>query len=153
VEGQHGRRADCYGDQTSQDFRNNTKKIAAEGSEKLRTKSVVEETVQLGFDTVGETNAMVQVDRPVVRMFSQHFITVRWETRFVERRGLELKVLGPGTLRRSHSFQDALSLVEYQLEFERQLLSNGYGVLPHSERRSGNDRRRQPRTAEDRRKQ
>ena len=49
---------------------------------------------------------------------------------------LELKVFGPGALRRSYSFQDALSLVEYQVQFERQLLSNGYGVLPHSERRN-----------------
>jgi hypothetical protein len=109
--------------------------------------------VQLGFDTVRETSAMVQVDRPVVRMFIQELVTVRWETRIVEGRGLELRVLGPGTLRRSYSFQDSLSLVEYQVQFERQLLSNGYDVLPHSERRSGYDRRRQPRTAEDRRKQ
>jgi hypothetical protein len=153
VEGQHRRRADCYDDRTSQGFSEITPKKRAEGSEKLRKKSVVEENVQLGFDTVRETNAMVQVDRPVVRMFTQELITVRWETRIVEGRGLELSVLGPGTLRRSRSFQDALSLVEYQVEFERQLLSNGYGVLPHSERRSGHDRRRQPRTAEDRRKQ
>ena len=96
---------------------------------------------------------MVQVDRPVVRMFIQELTTVRWETRIVEGRGLELKVMGPGTLRRSYSFQDALPLVEYQVQFERQLLSGGYGVLPQSERRSGYDRRRQPRAAEDRRKQ
>jgi hypothetical protein len=96
---------------------------------------------------------IVDVDRPVIRMFVQQLITVRWETRLADRRGLELKVFGPGALRRSYSFQDALSLVEYQAQFERQLLSNGYGVLPLSERRSGYDRRRQPRTAEDRRKQ
>ena len=74
---------------------------------------------------------MVQVDRPVVRMFTQGLITVRWETRI----------------------EDAHSLGEYQVQFERQLLSNRYGVVPHSERRSGYDRRRQPRTLEDRRKQ
>lgn len=96
---------------------------------------------------------MVQVDRPVVRMFIQELITVRWETRIVDGRGLELKVFGPGALRRSYSFQDALSLVEYQVQFERQLLSNGYGLFTQSERRSGYDRRRQPRTAEDRRRQ
>jgi len=96
---------------------------------------------------------MVNVGRPVVRIFIQGLITVRWETRIVEGRGLELKVFGPGALRRSYSFEDSFSLVEYQVQFERQLLSNGYSVLPHSERRSGYDRRRQPRTAEDRRKQ
>ena len=96
---------------------------------------------------------MVDVDRPVIRMFIQQLITVRWETRLADRRGMELKVFGPGALRRSYSFQDALSLVEYQVQFERQLLSSGYGVLPISERRSGYDRRRQPRSAEDRRKQ
>jgi hypothetical protein len=95
---------------------------------------------------------IVDVDRPVIRMFIQQLITVRWETRLADRRGMELKVFGPGALRRSYSFQDALSLVEYQVQFERQLLSSGYGVLPISERRSGYDRRRQPRSAEDRRK-
>ena len=96
---------------------------------------------------------MVDVDRPVIRMFSQQLITVRWETRIADKRGLELKVFGPGALRRSYSFQDALSLVEYQGQIERQLLSSGYGVLPLSERRAGFDRRLQPRTVEDRRKQ
>ena len=95
---------------------------------------------------------IVDVDRPVIRMFIQQLITVRWETRLADRRGMELKVFGPGALRRSYSFQDALSLVKYQVQFERQLLSSGYGVLPISERRSGYDRRRQPRSAEDRRK-
>ena len=96
---------------------------------------------------------MVNVDRPVVRMFAHQVNTVRCETRIADGRGLELKVLGPGALRRSYSFQDALSLVEYQVQFEKQLVSNGYGVLSHSERRSGYDRRRQQRmTTEDRRK-
>jgi hypothetical protein len=96
---------------------------------------------------------MVDLDRPVVRMFIQQLVTVRWETRIADKRGLELRVFGPGALRRSYSFQDALSLVEYQVQFERQLLSTGYGVLPQSERRTGYDRRRQPRAVEDRRKQ
>jgi hypothetical protein len=96
---------------------------------------------------------MVDVDRRVIRMFIQRLITVRWEMRIADQCGVELKVFGPGALRRSYSFQDAQSLVEYQVQLERQLLSSGYGVLPQSERRSGYDRRRQPRTAEDRRKQ
>jgi hypothetical protein len=95
---------------------------------------------------------MVDVDRPVTRMFIQQLITVRWETRIADKHGVELQVFGPGALRRSYSFQDALSLVEYQVQLERQLLSSGYGVLPQSERRCGYDRRRKPRTAEDRRK-
>ena len=95
---------------------------------------------------------MVSVDRPVVRMFSCEPDTVRWETRITDGRGLELKVFGPGLLRREHSFPDALSLVEYQVQFERQLLSNGYAVLPLSERRHGYDRRRRPRSTEDRRR-
>jgi hypothetical protein len=96
---------------------------------------------------------MISVERPVIRMFTHDHDTVRWETRVAEGRGLELRVLGPGALRRSYSFPDALSLVEYQDQFERQLLSNGYAVLTHSERRSGYDRRRQRRGDEDRRKQ
>jgi hypothetical protein len=96
---------------------------------------------------------MVSVDRAVVRMFSCEPDTVRWETRIADGRGLELKVFGPGTLRREHAFPDALSLVGYQVQFERQLLSNGYAVLSLSERRSGYDRRRRSRTTEDRRRQ
>ncbi len=96
---------------------------------------------------------MVNVDRAVVRMFTQDPVTVRWETRIAGERGLELKVFGPGALRRSYAFENSLSLVEYQVQFERQLLSSGYGVLPHSERRLGYDRRLHPRVAEDRRKQ
>jgi hypothetical protein len=96
---------------------------------------------------------MVSVDRPVIRMFTQQLNTVRWEMRIAEGRGLELKVLGPGALRRSYSFQTALALVEYQLQLERQLISTGYGILPNSDRRSGYDRRLQSRAAEDRRKQ
>lgn len=95
---------------------------------------------------------MISVDRAVVRMFASQPDTVRWETRIAEGKGLELKVFGPGTLRREHAFADALSLVEYQVQFERQLLSNGYTVLAVSERRHGYDRRQRPRTTEDRRR-
>ena len=42
---------------------------------------------------------MLNVDRAVVRMFTHELITVRWETRIADRRGLELKVYGPGALR------------------------------------------------------
>ena len=73
---------------------------------------------------------IVDVDRPVIRMFVQQLVTVRWETRLADRRGMELKVFGPGALRRSYSFQDALSLVEYQVQFERQLLSVVTGCYP-----------------------
>lgn len=96
---------------------------------------------------------MVSVDRAVVRMFSCEPKTVRWETRIADGRGLEWKVLGPGTSWREHAFADALSLIEHQVQFERQLLSNGYAVLPLSERRCGYDRRLQPRTSQDRRRQ
>ena len=73
---------------------------------------------------------MTNGDRPVVRMFTCDQDTVRWETRIVEGRGLELRVFGPGALRRDYAFADALSLVEYQVQYERQLLLNGYNVDP-----------------------
>lgn len=91
-------------------------------------------------------------DRPVIRMFAHEPDTVRWETRIADGRGLELMVLGPGALRRSYSFPDAMSLVAYQVQCERQLLSSGYALLGHGERRVGYDRRRVPRAAGDRRR-
>jgi hypothetical protein len=96
---------------------------------------------------------MASVDRAVVRMFSSEPDTVRWETRIADGRGLELRVFGPGNLRRAQEFSDAMSLVQYQVQYERQLLSNGYTVLSLSERRSGYDRRQTQRTSEDRRRQ
>ena len=96
---------------------------------------------------------MVSVDRAVVRMFSCEPNTVRWETRIADGRGLELKVFGPGTVRQEHAFADAMTLVGYQVQIEQQLLSDGYAVLPLSERRTGYDRRLQPRTSQDRRRQ
>ena len=95
---------------------------------------------------------MISVDRAVVRMFSAEPDTVRWETRIAGGRGLELKVFGPGDLRRAQAFPDAMSLVQYQVQYEQQLLSNGYRVLTLSERRSGYDRRQRARTTEDRRR-
>jgi hypothetical protein len=95
---------------------------------------------------------MVGEDRAVVRMFSSEPDTVRWETRIANGRGLELKVFGPGNVRRAQAFPDALSLVQYQVQYERQLLSNGYTLLTLSERRSGYDRRQTTRATEDRRR-
>jgi hypothetical protein len=95
---------------------------------------------------------MVSVDRSVVRMFTLEPDTVRWETRIIDGRGLEMRVFGPGTLGRTQAFPDALSLVEYQVQFERQLLANGYTLLPQSERRGGYDRRQAPRATEERRR-
>ena len=95
---------------------------------------------------------MAKAGRTVVRMFTCEQDTVRWETRIAEPHGLELKVFGPGALRREYSFTDALSLVEYQVQYEQELLSNGYSLLPHSDRRAGYDRRRSPRNTEERRR-
>jgi len=96
---------------------------------------------------------MADGDRPIVRMFTRAPSTVRWETRLVEGRGLDLRVLGPGALRRAYAFADAPALVKYQVEYERQLISNGFQVCSQSERRDGHERRRQPRSTTDRRKQ
>lgn len=96
---------------------------------------------------------MVSGDRAVVRMFTSEPDTVRWETRIADGRGLELRVYGPGNVRRAQAFPDALSLVEYQVRYEQQLLASGYSVLPLSERRSGYDRRQRTRTTQDRRGQ
>jgi hypothetical protein len=96
---------------------------------------------------------MVVADRAVVRMFISEPDTVRWETRIADGKGLELKVFGPGELQRTQTFPDALSLVQYQVQYEQQLLTNGYTLLPLSERRSGYDRRLRTRTTQDRRRQ
>ena len=96
---------------------------------------------------------MASVDRAVVRMFSSDPDTVRWETRIADGRGLELRVFGPGDVRQAQAFPDAMSLVQYQVQYERQLVSNGYTVLQLSERRSGYDRRQETRTTVDRRRQ
>ena len=97
--------------------------------------------------------SMASVDRAVVRMFSSEPDTVRWETRITDGRGLELKVFGPGTVRRAQAFPDAMSLVQYQVQYEQQLLTNGFTVMQLNERRSGYERRQQRRTTEDRRRQ
>ena len=94
---------------------------------------------------------MVNGDHVVVRMFSHRPKTVRWETRIVEGRGLELTVLGPGTLERSYAFDNAPSLVEYQVRQQQQLLSSGYTLLGGDERRTGQERRHYHRLKMDRR--
>jgi len=86
-------------------------------------------------------------------MFTHAGHTVRWETRLAEVQGLDLQVFGPGALRRAYAFPDAHALVEYQVEYERQLISNGYQVCAQSERRDGQERRRVSRQTTDRRKQ
>lgn len=96
---------------------------------------------------------MTSDDRSVVRMFTRTTHTVRWETSLAEDRGLDLRVFGPGALRREYAFADAHALVAYQVEYERQLISNGYQVCSRSERRDGHERRRQSRQTADRRKQ
>jgi hypothetical protein len=92
-------------------------------------------------------------DRSVVRMFTRSGYTVRWETSLATERGLDLRVFGPGALRREYAFADAHALVAYQVEYERQLISNGYLVCARFERRDGHERRRQSRQTADRRKQ
>lgn len=96
---------------------------------------------------------MVAVDRPVIRMFAHEQSTVRWETRVTDARGLELVVFGPGTRRCVFTFQEAMALVAYQVQCERQLVSSGYGVLTGSDRRAGLDRRRCSRQVADRRQE
>ena len=94
---------------------------------------------------------VADADRAVVRMFADALSTVRWETRIVEGRGLDLRIFGPGALRLGRTFPDAIRLVEYQVHYERQLLASGYSLVPVSERRSGFDRRRSSRATSDRR--
>jgi hypothetical protein len=96
---------------------------------------------------------MASVDRAVVRMFSSEPNTVRWETRIANGRGLELTIFGPGGTRRVQEFADAPSLVQFQVQYEQQLRSNGYTLLTLNERRSGYDRRQRTRTTKDRRRQ
>lgn len=96
---------------------------------------------------------MIDGGRSVVRMFSHQPHTVRWETRLRGDRGLELTVRGPGALKRFLAFKDAPTLVDYQVQVQRQLLMSGFEVLPEPERRKAADRRRHDRTAVDRRTQ
>jgi hypothetical protein len=69
--------------------------------------------------------SMASVDRAVVRMFICRTGYGSVGNTDPDGRGLELTVFGPGNVRRAQAFPDAMSLVEYQVQFERQLLSNG----------------------------
>ena len=88
---------------------------------------------------------------PVVRLFTSHLGTVRWETSVAGEHGLEFKVSGPLAWSTSSFFTDAMSLMRYQSEYERFLLDNGYKVTNIEERRR-TDRRQAPRGESDRRR-
>jgi hypothetical protein len=88
----------------------------------------------------------------VVRLFTSHLGTVRWETSVAGEHGLEFKVSGPLAWSTSSIFPDAMSLMRHQSEYERFLLDNGYKVSHVEERRRRPDRRRHPRDDSDRRR-
>jgi len=77
----------------------------------------------------------------VVRLFTSHLGTVRWETSVAGDQGLEFKVSGPLQWSTSSVFPDAMSLMRHQSEYERFLLDNGYKVSHVEERRRRPDRR------------
>ena len=81
----------------------------------------------------------------VVRLFTSHLGTVRWETSVAGEQGLEFKVSGPLAWSTSSVFPDAMSLMRHQCEYERFLLDNGYRVSNVEERRRRPDRRQHPR--------
>ena len=89
---------------------------------------------------------------PVIRLFTSHVGTVRWETSVAGEQGLEFKVCGPLAWTTSSIFPDAMTLMRHQSEYERFLLDNGYRLSITDERRKRADRRRQPRPDRDRRR-
>ena len=89
---------------------------------------------------------------PVVRLFTSHLGTVRWETNIVGDQGLEFKVTGPLAWATSSFFPDAMTLMRHQSEYERFLLDNGYKLSLVDERRKRLDRRQHPRESHDRRR-
>jgi hypothetical protein len=89
---------------------------------------------------------------PVIRLFTSHLGTVRWETSVAGEQGLEFKVCGPLAWTTSSIFPDAMTLMRHQSEYERFLLDNGYRLSITDERRKRADRRRQPRPDRDRRR-
>jgi hypothetical protein len=89
---------------------------------------------------------------PVVRLFTSHLGTVRWETSVAGEQGLEFKVCGPLAWTTSAIFPDAMTLMRHQSEYERFLLDNGYRLSIVDERRKRPDRRRQPRPDRERRR-
>ena len=88
----------------------------------------------------------------VVRLFTSHLGTVRWETNHAGDLGLEFKVCGPLAWSTSSFFPDAISLMRHQSEYERFLLDNGYKVAHVEERRKRPERRKYPRSESDRRR-
>jgi hypothetical protein len=94
---------------------------------------------------------MITMD-PVIRLFTSHLGTVRWETSIAGDQGLEFKVCGPLAWTTSSVFPDAMTLMRHQSEYERFLLDNGYQVSRVEERRSRPDRRKHPRADRERRR-
>src|SRR5262245_24409072 len=88
---------------------------------------------------------------PVIRLFTSHLGTVRWETSIFGDQGLEFKVSGPLAWSTSSVFPDAMALMRHQSEYERFLLDNGYKLSVVDERRK-RDRRKHPREGVDRRR-
>ena len=88
----------------------------------------------------------------VVRLFTSHLGSVRWETSIAGDQGLEFRVCGPLAWSTSSIFPDAMSLMRHQSEYERFLLDNGYKVSLIEERRTSVDRRKTARSGYDRRR-
>jgi len=89
---------------------------------------------------------------PVIRLFTSHLGTVRWETSVAGDQGLEFRVTGPLAWETSSCFPDASTLMRHQSEYERFLLDNGYKLSIVDERRKNSDRRQHPRGTADRRR-
>jgi len=88
----------------------------------------------------------------VIRLFTSHLGSVRWETSIAGDQGLEFRVCGPLVWSTSSIFPDAMSLMRHQSEYERFLLDNGYKISMTDERRHRLDRRKAPRAGYDRRR-
>jgi hypothetical protein len=89
---------------------------------------------------------------PVVRLFTSHLGSVRWETSIVGEQSLEFRVCGPLAWSTSSVFSDAMTLMRHQSEYERFLLDNGYKISMVDERRKRPDRRKSVRSSFDRRR-
>ncbi|HEY3045675.1 MAG TPA: hypothetical protein VGJ39_16715 [Vicinamibacterales bacterium] len=64
-----------------------------------------------------------------------------------------LVVSSPNEDTMQHDFDSAEALLSYQLDYEQELVANGWRLIEFSpERRSGHDRRKVPRFGEDRRR-
>jgi hypothetical protein len=67
---------------------------------------------------------------------------------------MNLLIEGPGPAAATLEFHDVMSCMRYQADVERHLVADGYTLeRVQAERRSGQDRRRTPRDAPDRRRQ